>query len=58
VICKILGMDEETVKAAFEKGQPPSASEEQLVDAVYTSVASCSEFAHSATLISAPTSAC
>ena len=34
VICKILGMDEETVKAAFEKGEPPTASKEQLLDAV------------------------
>ena len=27
-------MDEETVKAAFEKGEPPTASKEQLLDAV------------------------
>ena len=34
VICKILGMDEEDVKAAFESGKPPTASKDQLVDAV------------------------
>jgi len=34
VICKILGMDEEDVKAAFENGKPPTASKDQLVDAV------------------------
>ncbi len=27
-------MDEETVKASFEKGEPPTASKEQLLDAV------------------------
>ena len=31
VICTILGMDEETVKAAFERGQPPTASEAQVM---------------------------
>ena len=38
VICTILGMNEETVKAAFERGQPPSASEDQLLDAVCMNV--------------------
>ncbi len=32
VICQILGLDEETVKASFEAGNPPTASEDQLVE--------------------------
>ncbi len=32
VICQILGLDEETVKASFEAGKPPTASEDQLVE--------------------------
>mmetsp|Transcript_12643 Transcript_12643/g.20070 ORF Transcript_12643/g.20070 Transcript_12643/m.20070 type:complete len:153 (+) Transcript_12643:3-461(+) len=31
-------MDEESVKAAFEKGEPPTASQKQLLDAVLKSV--------------------
>lgn len=38
VVCQILGLDEETVKAAFEAGNPPVASQEQLLDAVKKSV--------------------
>uniref|UniRef100_A0A6U5AR90 Uncharacterized protein n=2 Tax=Hemiselmis andersenii TaxID=464988 RepID=A0A6U5AR90_HEMAN len=38
VICQILGLDEETVKAAFEAGNPPVATQEQLIDAVQKSV--------------------
>lgn len=38
VICQILGLDEETVKASFEAGKPPTASEEQLIEAVKKSV--------------------
>ena len=38
VICQILGMDEEVVKEAFDTGNVPSASEEQLFNAVKKSV--------------------
>ena len=38
VICKILGMNEEDVKAAFEEGKPPTASLPMLEDAVLKSV--------------------
>lgn len=38
VVCQILGLDEETVKAAFEAGNPPVATEAQLIDAVKKSV--------------------
>mmetsp|Transcript_30372 Transcript_30372/g.47580 ORF Transcript_30372/g.47580 Transcript_30372/m.47580 type:complete len:201 (+) Transcript_30372:110-712(+) len=34
VICQLLGMDEASVKQAFEAGNPPSATLEQLNDAV------------------------
>lgn len=38
VICQILGLDEETVKEAFDTGSVPSATEEQLFQAVKKSV--------------------
>mmetsp|Transcript_38302 Transcript_38302/g.27777 ORF Transcript_38302/g.27777 Transcript_38302/m.27777 type:complete len:202 (-) Transcript_38302:41-646(-) len=38
VICQILGLNEEIVKASFEAGTPPTATEEQLVEAVKKSV--------------------
>eukprot|EP00286_Rhodomonas_abbreviata_P028657 CAMPEP_0181304712 /NCGR_PEP_ID=MMETSP1101-20121128/9307_1 /TAXON_ID=46948 /ORGANISM="Rhodomonas abbreviata, Strain Caron Lab Isolate" /LENGTH=193 /DNA_ID=CAMNT_0023410509 /DNA_START=80 /DNA_END=658 /DNA_ORIENTATION=+ len=38
VICQILGLNEEEVKKSFEAGNPPTATEEQLVDAVKKSV--------------------
>ena len=38
VICKILGMNEEDVKAAFEEGKPPTASLPMLESAVLNSV--------------------
>ena len=38
VICKILGMNEEDVKAAFEAGKPPTANLAMLEDAVLKSV--------------------
>lgn len=34
VICQILGLNEEIVKASFEAGTPPTATEEQLVATV------------------------
>ncbi len=38
VICELLGFDKEAVKAAFEAGKPPTATEQQLLDAVKQSV--------------------
>uniref|UniRef100_A0A7S0HGV4 Uncharacterized protein n=1 Tax=Hanusia phi TaxID=3032 RepID=A0A7S0HGV4_9CRYP len=38
MICQILKMDEETVRASFEAGNPPRASREQLVEAIRTSI--------------------
>ena len=38
MICQILKMDEETVRASFEAGNPPRASKEQLVEAIRTSI--------------------
>ncbi len=38
VICELLGFDKEAVKAAFEAGKPPAATEEQLINAVKQSV--------------------
>jgi hypothetical protein len=38
VICELLGFNKEEVKAAFEAGKPPTATEEQLINAVKQSV--------------------
>ena len=38
VICDLLGFEKAAVKAAFEAGKPPTATEEQLINAVKQSV--------------------
>jgi hypothetical protein len=38
VICDLLGFDKAAVKAAFEAGKPPTATEEQILNAVKQSV--------------------
>mmetsp|Transcript_7518 Transcript_7518/g.22842 ORF Transcript_7518/g.22842 Transcript_7518/m.22842 type:complete len:200 (+) Transcript_7518:21-620(+) len=38
IICDLLGMDKAAVKAAFESGKPPTATEEQFINAIKQSV--------------------
>ena len=38
VICELLGFDKESVKAAFEAGKPPTATLDQLTNAMKQSV--------------------